>query len=363
MSEVTVVPHDPRWREQFAAESRRVSDALGGNAIAVHHIGSTAVEGMLARPSIDMLVVVKGLDAVDAKRTELESLGYEGIVEYADSYQRYLRKERNGSYRLMVFVSGWTRIERILDFRDYLIAHPETAREYGELKLHLAAKFADDLQGYLAGKNEFIGDIDLKTLMIRTPAYRLILAARESSDALSVLVRESPELMLGRTGLGETPLHHLVVENEIEAVKPLVESGSEVNTVNKCGGTPLSEAAWLGHEELVEYLLSCGAKLHLEGQDDLTLHHAVRGGKLSTVRRIIDEGAKVDEADSLRGQAIHLAAESDENIAILQLLIERGADPNAKQLFDETPLDVAIEYGAHACADLLTALGAQRGNE
>ncbi|MCA9085594.1 MAG: GrpB family protein, partial [Planctomycetaceae bacterium] len=57
--EVLVLPHDPAWRDMFLAESRLILSALGQNALAAHHIGSTAIPCIVAKPVIDMLVVVK----------------------------------------------------------------------------------------------------------------------------------------------------------------------------------------------------------------------------------------------------------------------------------------------------------------
>ena len=97
-------------------------------------------------------------------------------------------------------------------------------------------------------------------------------------DGLRLLDAE-PGLLDTRTGLGETPLHYLVVESHIEAIKALVErKGADVNTLNDFGGSPLSEAAGLGYVELVKYLLSVGAKLQLSEQKESVLHAAVRSG-------------------------------------------------------------------------------------
>ncbi|MGB3298001.1 MAG: GrpB family protein, partial [Phormidesmis sp.] len=61
MRKVEVVPHDPNWREAFKIESKRVTDALSKNVIAIHHIGSTAVPGIYAKPIIDLLIEVKDI--------------------------------------------------------------------------------------------------------------------------------------------------------------------------------------------------------------------------------------------------------------------------------------------------------------
>jgi ankyrin repeat protein len=99
-------------------------------------------------------------------------------------------------------------------------------------------------------------------------AKRLIAAFFESVDEGLRLLKSEPDLIRARDGLGETPLHYLAVENQLDSVRALVEHGAQVNTLNECGGTPLSEAASLGYVELVKYLLSVGAKLRIEGQKE-----------------------------------------------------------------------------------------------
>jgi ankyrin repeat protein len=76
---------------------------------------------------------------------------------------------------------------------------------------------------------------------IEPPVNRLIRVAFESPDAMHALLRQEPELLEARTGLGETALHYLAVENQLRAVALRIEVGAEVNTLNSCGGTPLSE--------------------------------------------------------------------------------------------------------------------------
>ena len=171
-------------------------------------------------------------------------------------------------------------------------------------------------------------------------------------DGLRLLDAE-PGLLNTRTGLGETPLHYLAVENNIEAIKALVErKGADVNTLNDFGGSPLSEAASLGYIELVKYLLSVGAKLQIPEQKELVLHAAVRSGSTELVKVILDAGAAVNDVESLNETALHVAAE-DDRVEIVRLLLTAGADPNAKRIFDETPIDVATRCGATKVQDEL----------
>ena len=186
-------------------------------------------------------------------------------------------------------------------------------------------------------------------------AYRLIAAAFESPAALMALLGAEPHLMAERTGLGETPLHYLAVENQLDAVRRLIARGASVNTVNECHSTPLSDAASLGYEEMVGLLLDHGADLHSPGLDRPVLHGAVAHGTLLIVQRLLVAGASPNESDDMGRTALHMAAESDDRDEVLKLLLGSGADALKQDLFGDTALDVAERNGSARCADALRA--------
>ena len=199
--------------------------------------------------------------------------------------------------------------------------------------------------------------------MPQSDADRLIAAAFTSRDELVRLLVSEPHLMKARTGLGETPLHYLAVENQIDSVKILMEHGAEINTQNDFGGAPLSEAAGLGYADLVACLLDHGAQLNLPGQKEPTLHEAVRSGSPEVVSLILSAGADIDEPNDLRETAVHVAAESDDRAAILELLLTAGGRTDLRRIFDETPLDAATSSGSERCAAVLRARGAPRSGD
>lgn len=165
MRTVEVVPHDPQWQELFAIESRQVREALGANAIAIHHIGSTAIPGIYAKPIIDLLVKVSNLAKVDNRNTSIESLGYIAMGEFGIPDRRYFRKDNQAGIRthhIHIFVSNSEQVKRHLAFRDYIIAHPEDACRYSDLKRRLAKEYPTDIDGYMDGKDSFIKAIDKK---------------------------------------------------------------------------------------------------------------------------------------------------------------------------------------------------------
>jgi len=161
-----MVPHDPSWRAAYVAESQRVARTIGKTVFAVHHIGSTSIAGIYAKPVIDILVEVLDLSAVDIHSAEMESLGYQVMGEFGIPGRRYFRKDELGvrTHQIHIFAAGSDQAVRHLAFRDYLIAHPEEARAYSELKRRLAAKHPDDPEAYMDGKDAFIKEIDRRAI-------------------------------------------------------------------------------------------------------------------------------------------------------------------------------------------------------
>lgn len=167
MKKVEVVPDNPRWRNAFAAEAKHIGTALGENVVAIHHIGSTAIPDIYAKPVIDLLVEVENITEVDERSSTMEALGYEAMGEFGIPSRRYFRKDNQEgirTYQIHVFDAGSAQIDRHLAFRDYMIAHPEDARKYSELKRKLAKEHSQSIDGYMDGKDGFIKEIDRKAL-------------------------------------------------------------------------------------------------------------------------------------------------------------------------------------------------------
>ena len=157
--QVHVVAPDPSWPDEFRREGDDIKGALRSLAVAVHHIGSTSVPGMFAKPIIDILVEVSDSEALDRAVGNLERLGYEGLGEYGIKGRRYFRKsDRSGTrtHHLHAFQQNDPHVQRHLAFRDYLIAHPDVAAEYSMLKQELAARYPYNIEAYMDGKDPFI---------------------------------------------------------------------------------------------------------------------------------------------------------------------------------------------------------------
>ena len=162
---VHLEPPDPRWAEEFLSESAAIADLLGASIKALHHIGSTAIPGMYAKPIIDMLGVTPDLTNFDNCSGNLQNLKYEGLGEFGIDGRRYFRKNNPSGVRthhLHVFQDGSPQIARHLAFRDYLTAHASAARDYEALKLRLAADFPNDIRLYTGGKDQLVREIDTR---------------------------------------------------------------------------------------------------------------------------------------------------------------------------------------------------------
>lgn len=166
---IYISAYDPAWERLFEEEAALIRRILGSNLAAIHHIGSTAVPGLCAKPIIDILPVVYDLAAVDRQTDAFAAAGYEAMGEFGIPGRRYFRKGGDRrTHQLHIFEkSNVSEIERHLAFRDYLRAHPAKVNEYGALKSRLAAQFPDSIDRYCDGKDQFVRQLEQTALLWR----------------------------------------------------------------------------------------------------------------------------------------------------------------------------------------------------
>ena len=130
--------YNPDWPHLFEKEAKQLSEVFGEILVNIHHIGSTSIPMTCAKPVIDILVEVTNIESVDSRNPMLIELGYVPRGEAGIEGRRYFRKggdER--THHIHAHEVGSPHIERHLNFRDYLRAHPEIAKEYCQLKKRL----------------------------------------------------------------------------------------------------------------------------------------------------------------------------------------------------------------------------------
>ena len=146
-------------------EAEKLNLIFGDEIIDIHHIGSTAVPGLKAKPIIDIMPVVKDINNVDKYNREMQEIGYEPKGENGIVRRRYFQKGGdNRSHHVHIYQIGSYEIKRHLAFRDYLKLHPNEMKQYGELKEKLARQFPNDIESYINGKDQFVKETELKAL-------------------------------------------------------------------------------------------------------------------------------------------------------------------------------------------------------
>lgn len=165
---IEVVPYDPAWPGMFADEAAHLRSCLPPGLIGrIEHFGSTAVPGLCAKPIIDMLVEVSSLAETRERIVPiLTGQGYDYLWrptwggDVPPFYAWFIKRDARGNrtHHIHMIEKDFEHWERLL-FRDYLIAHPETAKAYGELKIRLARAFPHDRAAYTKGKDEFIAKV------------------------------------------------------------------------------------------------------------------------------------------------------------------------------------------------------------
>jgi GrpB-like predicted nucleotidyltransferase (UPF0157 family) len=167
---VRVVPYDPEWKSEFLKIKAMIVDCVGDLVISVDHVGSTAIEGLAAKPILDIDVVIDSYDVFPAIRDRLSKIGFEHVgnldVEGREVFKRIFMDDFM-PYNLDDFMpynlyvcpkNGKGYLEHIA-FRDYLRDHSEALKAYEELKMKLAKQFRTDITGYANAKHDFIQNI------------------------------------------------------------------------------------------------------------------------------------------------------------------------------------------------------------
>lgn len=153
---ITLVPYQSEWRQFFELEKELVQQALGDVALNVHHIGSTAVPDLAAKPVIDLMVEIPSLEYTAACIPPLKTLGYSFIDHAENVERRFFRKGSPRSHHLHLVAQGSQVLQDHLDFRDALCSDSSLRQHYQALKEQLADAFSDNRKSYTDHKSAFV---------------------------------------------------------------------------------------------------------------------------------------------------------------------------------------------------------------
>ena len=155
---IRIVPYDPAWPAAYEGERAVLEEAIGGWAVGgIHHVGSTAVPGLAAKPIVDILVGVEDLERSRECFGPLGGLEYLHAPYLADEMHWFCKPDRDHrTHHLHLAPAGGRRFAEELAFRDRLRADPALARRYASLKRELAASLGGDRDAYTEAKSGFI---------------------------------------------------------------------------------------------------------------------------------------------------------------------------------------------------------------
>lgn len=155
---IQIVAYDPTWPQRFAAESEALAGGLAHEAVAIHHVGSTAIPRLPAKPIIDILIEARTYPPSGMFVAALATLGYEAMGESGVPGRHWFRKGRPRTHHVHVTPVDGDVARQMLALRDWLRSHAEDAAEYARLKQRAASAHPDDIDGaaYAALKGPFL---------------------------------------------------------------------------------------------------------------------------------------------------------------------------------------------------------------
>ena len=161
-SKVTVLPYNEKWKTDFEKIKTELENNIGDIIVGIEHVGSTSVEGLSAKPCIDIDVVIKDYSVFDEVVSRLESIGYiyEGNlgIEEREAF-KYSDKPHLQTHHLYVCPQHSKELYRHIVFRDFLRNNPNAVEKYGVVKEKAAQLFPDDIDKYMEYKSSCIEEL------------------------------------------------------------------------------------------------------------------------------------------------------------------------------------------------------------
>ncbi|HEY6172094.1 MAG TPA: GrpB family protein [Candidatus Kapabacteria bacterium] len=157
---VIIVTYDPNWKDLYQIEREEIMARIGEYIQDIQHMGSTSVEGLAAKPIIDMMIGIRALEDTRHCIPPLEGIGYEYVPEFEKDLpmRRYLRKSTGGirTHHIHMVERSSDFWNKHIAFRDILRSNTSVREGYGALKYRLAETYRDDREGYTDAKTDFI---------------------------------------------------------------------------------------------------------------------------------------------------------------------------------------------------------------
>ena len=165
MRKIIVVPYNEKWKVEFEKIKQELLSVLGNDILGIEHVGSTSVEGLAAKPIIDLDIVIKDYNSFEKVKSNLAKIGYihngdQGIKERHAF--NYTDKPHLMRHHLYVCPAYSEALRAHIAFRDYLRTNKEDREKYSEVKLLAAAQYPEDIDAYMEAKAPCIVEINDK---------------------------------------------------------------------------------------------------------------------------------------------------------------------------------------------------------
>lgn len=161
-AKVIVLSYDTAWKTAFEEIKKELEEAIGDLIIGIEHVGSTAVEGLSAKPCIDIDVIIRDYSIFDAVVCKLKTIGYihEGDLGIKDREAfKYSNKPHILNHHLYVCPQHSEELHRHITFRDFLRSNPEAVKKYSLSKETAAQLFPDSIDKYIEYKSPCIEEL------------------------------------------------------------------------------------------------------------------------------------------------------------------------------------------------------------
>ena len=153
------VAYDSKWPQNYVEVSNQIKSIMDDDLSAIHHIGSTAIPGLLAKPIIDILGEARNIQDISRYQRAMKAIGFESKGEFGIADRAYFSRKSGIAVHLHIFPVGHFQVEKHLLFRDYLLAHPDAVKIYQNKKEELLEDLSKPRDFYQVGKNELINSI------------------------------------------------------------------------------------------------------------------------------------------------------------------------------------------------------------
>jgi len=286
--EILIVDYDPEWPDQFEAEKRHILDAIGDIAVALEHVGSTAVPGLASKPIVDIMVGLRAES--DGERTvePMEGAGYEYRGDDGTAGQYFFRKTTGSpapgqtfdgvgrTVHIHMYATDHPEWDAHLRFRDFLRKQPEAAARYAALKRELAAKHPHDRVAYGEGKTAYVSVIlgrsrGIEPSQIAVVDYDPDWAGRFEEERAGI-ADSLGDAVLDIQHIGSTSVPGL-------AAKPVIDMLIAVTDLDESRRRVVEPLATLGYDYVPEYEAVMPERLYFRKGDPRGFHiHMVEPG-------------------------------------------------------------------------------------